>query len=191
MSKTFFSIIFFLFLNLSFSQKNNLYVYETYQDYVSNKPIDYGLATGYGMTLGTRYIITKKDNKEKKIKINKMWGFKIGDYLYRFSKKKNVPVSYLKNEFGLCFYIEADFTLRKAVWGVDYFNSTDHKNDGYFFSDDLNSEINEISKIVKIDNPSAELKIFIDCIKDANERYGDQAKFNGYTKCILPEKEKP
>ncbi len=185
MTNKFFLIIFLFFFNTLFSQKNNLYVYENYQDYISNKPIDYGVATGYGMKLGSRYIITNSENKKTKIKINKIWGFKIGNYLYRFNKKKNIPVSFLKNELGLFFYIEADFTLSKAIWGVDYSNSTDHRNDGYFYSNDLDSEIIEISKIVKIDNPSADLKIFIDCIKEANDRYGYQAQFNGYTKCIL------
>lgn len=191
MSKTFFSIIFFLFLNFSFSQKNNLYVYETYQDYVSNNPIDCGLATGFGEIFGFKYIMVKNDNKDKKIKINNKWGFKIGNFLFRFNEKENIPVSYLKNELGLYFYIDAEFTLSQAIWGFDYSNSSDNKNDGYFYSNDLNSKIFEISKIVKIENPSTELKDFIECIKDAKERYGDQAKFNSYTKCILPKKEKP
>lgn len=188
MKKFIFTLFLLICFNNSFSQTNNLYVYETYQDFINNNSIDYGLATGYGMNLGKRYIVTKNNGQEKRIKTNKVWGFKIGDYLYRFCKKKNVPVSFLKNEHGICLYIEGDFTLRIAIWGVDYKKSTDHNNDGYFFSSNLESEILEISKIKKFKNKSNELDGFINCINEANKRYGDQAKFNGYTKCIFPNK---
>ncbi len=189
MKNIFLILITFFCTNIAFSQNNNLFVFKTYADYQNNNFVDNGKVTGYGMNLGSNYIIVDDNGKEKKVKINKFWGFKIGDYIYRFSKNENKPVSILNPDFGIFLYIDADFTLRKAVWGIDNFNSSEHNNDGYFYSDNLESEIIEISKIVKYKNPSAELIPFIECIKEANERYGLQAKFNSYGKCIFPKKE--
>lgn len=96
MKKFIFTLFLLICFNNSFSQTNNLYVYETYQDFINNNSIDYGLATGYGMNLGKRYIVTKNNGQEKRIKTNKVWGFKIGDYLYRFCKKKKCSSIFFK-----------------------------------------------------------------------------------------------
>lgn len=189
MKKIIFLLSFFFFVSSSNSQiltpGNHIFVFKTYEDFVNNKSEDLGQVTSYG-SLNVFVLENLEKNKQKKFKLNDYWGYKIGNYTFRIFKKEGVTVSFIRNDFGLSLYIDGAFTMRKAVWGIDFFNSTTHENDGYFYSDSLNSEIFEISKIVKYKNPSAEMIPLIECIKEANERYGVQAKFNGQGKCIFP-----
>lgn len=191
MKKIIFLFSFFFFVISSNSQiltpGNHIFVFKTYEDFVNNKSEDLGQVTSYGgLNVFVLEDLAKK--KQKKHKLNDYWGYKVGNYTFRTLKKEGICVSFLKKDFGVCLYIAGTFAMSYAVWGYDFFNESLNK-DGYFYSDSLNSEIFEITKIVKYNNPRSEIIPLIECIKEANERYGLQAKFNSQGKCIFPKKE--
>ncbi len=81
------------------------------------------------------------------------------------------------------FYVDGYLYMDKAIYNENS-GSTFRDSDGVFYSDDLNSEVFEITKIISKEKNNPNLKDLIECIKDAKSRAGVQSKFNGYMECI-------
>jgi hypothetical protein len=189
MKNILFFIIIFLALN-SYSQElfhteKKLIIYKTYSDFINKSGEDFGFIKMYGNAMfGGFAFDLVKDNKEIKVKVNQYWGFSIGEYFFRMYNSKKIPICIIKNQFDLFFYADGYLYFGIAIWDKDI-GVTEENTDGYFYSQDLTSKVYEITDLSKIKNPSPELSTLIECINKGKKRYGDQAKLNSYTKCLL------
>lgn len=162
---------------------DNLIVFDTYEDFISNKGKDCGVITDYlTSSWGDNKITVENSSKKEVINTNKLWGYKIGDYIYRMNKNKiRIPLLvYLVKD--KVFYIDGTYRISKDMI-MSSFGS--RKTDGIFYSDNLNSEVFQITKLIKNEKNNSKYNVLIDCLKEAKKRYGINAKFNGYFKCIL------
>lgn len=186
------SLFLFLFSFVCFTassqkkvSKHKLIVFNTYEDYLAEKGQDYGFVTGRGFPEGpgNKIFVLNGEKKDKGIKVDKVWGFQIGKYLFRMNQYTiNLPMLVLYEKEKL-FYIDGYLFLDKAMFDEDTGFSY-RKSDGVFYSDNLNSEVFEISKMIKKEKDNPKLKEMIECLKDAKERVGIQSKYNGYVECI-------
>lgn len=181
-----FLVIFFLFLSTSYGQNNSnksLIVFKTYEDFVSNSGLNLGKISDYSYdNWGGNKIVVIKEDVEEKININQYWGFSIDDNIFRMNKDGiRLPLLVLKKNEKI-FYVDGYIYFDKIVFGKNGYSI--RESDGYFYSDNLNSEIFEITKIIKKEKDNPKLKDLIECIKKAKKRIGYQSKFNGYSKCL-------
>jgi hypothetical protein len=179
-------LILFITSDLLFSQGrklgDNLIVFYTYEDFISNKGKDCGVITKfYTSSWGENRITVENSGKEEVINTNKLWGYKSGDYLYRMNKKKTrIPLLvYLVKD--KVFYIDGTYRISEDKIMSSF---ASRKTDGIFYSDNLNSEVFQITKLIKNEKNNSKYNFLIDCLKEAKKRYGINAKFNGYLKCI-------
>ncbi len=185
-----FIIVLFSISSLSkiYSQKatpKNLIVYKTYEDYTSNSGINLGIISALRNSDmgGNKIFVKDENNKEIKININQYWGFSVNNFIFRMNKNSVlIPMLVLKNNEKI-FYGDGYLYISKIVFNNDN-GSTFIKSDGVFYSDDLNSKVFEITKIIKNEKDNPKLVDFIECIKQGKERYGAQSKLNGYLKCV-------
>ncbi len=184
-----FSLILFFTISLSniycqnVSEKS-LIVYKTYEDFMNNTGLNLGTITNYvSGTWGDNKIVIKRGNKEDKINMNQYWGFRVDDYIFRMNKDGiKLPLLVLKKDEKI-FYADGYLYYNKIMFDRDE-GSSIRESDGYFYSDNLNSEVFEITKIIKNEKDNPKLKELIECIKKAKKRYGVQSKFNGYSECL-------
>lgn len=164
--------------------EHQLIVYNTYEDFVADKGENYGFNTGTSNdSWGGNRIHVGDAQADKAINTNNFWGYKIGDYLFRMNKYSlRVPMLVL-NVKEKVFYVDGYVFLRKAIYNESG-GSSFRESDGCFYSDDLNSEVFEITKLIKKEKDNPKLKEIIECLKDAKSRLGVQSKFNGYIACI-------
>ena len=168
----------------------HLIVFETYNDYKSGKGQDYGLITDHTNTSwGINEIFIDNgltDRGKPKVKVidtNKFWGYQIGNYLFRMNTYSlRVPMVVL-NENKKVFYIDGYMLMNKAIFNEDGGN-TFRESDGCFYSDDLNSQVYEITRMVRNEKDNPQLKEMIECIKEAKKRRGVQRQFDQYLECI-------
>ena len=88
----------------------------------------------------------------------------------------------VKNEDKV-FYLDGYLFLYRALYN-DQDDSSFRSSDGCFYSDDLSSEVYEITKMIKKEKDNPQYKEMIECIKESKKRLGVQSQFNGYVKCI-------
>ena len=192
MTKSLLIALLFMFFSAN-AQKvsdKHLIVFETYNDYKSGKGQDLGLITDYANTSwGQNEIFidngfTDRDKpKVKVIDTNKFWGYQIGDLLFRMNTYSlRVPMLVL-NENKKVFYIDGYMVMKRAIFNEDG-GHTFRESDGCFYSDDLNSQVYEITRMVRNEKGNPELKDMIECIKEAKKRRGVQRKFDQYLECI-------
>jgi hypothetical protein len=161
-----------------------LYVFNSYEDFVNDKPTYVGEYAGrkWDSWFGTTLYYKDESGKEHKYKPSDVWGFKIDDYFFRSFDLKN-PVQILKKNIKI-FYINAGVMLQRI-----YFDSpemeTQIEGEAFFFSDDLNSKIFEIGKLKSKAQDVPELEALINCLKRANKRANAQGRLNSTTECIL------
>lgn len=181
-------LLFCLAYITAFSQNKvsdkKLIVFNTYEDYVAKKGEDYGFITGKANdSWGGNKIYVGNAQKDKAINTNKFWGYQIGGYLFRMNTYSlRVPMLVLNGKEKV-FYIDGYLFLDKAIYNEDAGRSF-RDSDGCFYSDDLNSEVFEITKMISKEKNNPKLKDMIECLKDAKGRMGVQSKFNGYVECI-------
>ncbi|MBG6112143.1 hypothetical protein IWX84_003042 [Flavobacterium sp. CG_9.10] len=182
----YFLLIFFLFESVLYCQDNsnkNLIIFKTYEDFVSNSGINLGIIVNYLCTdWGANKIVVKNGSQEEKINMNKYWGFKIDNYIFRMNKDGlRLPLFVFKNNEKV-FYIDGYINFDKIAFGSDGYSI--RESDGCFYSDNLNSEVFEITKIIKKEKYNPKLKDLITCIKRSKKRAGYQSQFNGYIECL-------
>lgn len=161
-----------------------VFMFKTHEDFKSNNHIYVGDYDGYIWGSGGGNIIkVVYDNDYKKINMNDYWGFILDDYVFRVSHKKpRIPVCVIKTEpkvfymggyFFLSYFYDGDFSSSRIA-------------SGYFYSDDMNSRVYPIEKILKKEKETTnnELKSLLKCVEKGKKRYGYQAQFNGYSKCF-------
>lgn len=184
-------VLILIFSNNFFGQDKvsdkNLIVYKSSNDFLSKKGDDFGkILNASSNSWGGNAIYTvAADGKKITCHLNDFWGFSIGKYEFRMNKfSLRIPMWIIKNDEKF-FYMDGYLILNKAMFGTDDdFSMRD--SDGYFYSDDLDSKVYEITKIIHNEKDNIKLKDLIECIKIGKKRSGIQAKFNGYSKCILP-----
>lgn len=186
MNLKYFVIIFFLLESTFYSQDNsnkNLIIFNTYEDFIGNSGINSGIVVNYLYTTwGVNKIVVKNGNSEEKINMNKYWGFKIDNYIFRMNKDcKRLPLLIFKNDEKV-FYIDGYINFNKIAFGSDGYSI--RESDGCFYSDNLNSEVFEITKIIKREKDNPRLKDLIACIRKSKKRAGYQSQFNGYMQCL-------
>ncbi len=180
-----------LLVILSFSWLNNfaqedskkldlkLYVFDTYADFLNDKGRYVGVYSSYSWsTVGTNNLWV--DDNKKKVPMKNMWGFKIGDFVFRMGEKPKIPLTVIKKGEKI-FYIDGYIYLN-YLKGDDL--STTRTTHPLFYSDDLNTEIYEIEQIIEKEKGNAELKEICDCV-EANKKTRDiEARFNANVKCV-------
>ena len=183
-----FFLIASLFTMLSMTAQpnaKNLIVFHTYEEYKNGNGKDYGLIIGMSNSSWGANKFRVEDGKRKNgktINLNKIWGFKIGDYLFRMNTYSHHIPLVVVNGKEKVFYIDGYMILNREIWNREPESFRD--TDGCFYSDDLASEVFEITKMIKNEKDNANLKHMIECIEEAKERLGAQSKFNGYMQCI-------
>lgn len=183
--------LFFMLVQLSAAQEEVSYdksivVYDTYDDFENENGTYVGRVESYSWTdlFGSNKLYYVDNNQEeKKLNINKYWGFSIGEYMFR-NKKGNprIPLAIVKHQEVVIYmdgYLFISMIIKNSASG-----SSSRTKKSVFYSNELDSDIYEISKILKKEKNNPALANFRACIKKGTKRYGYQAKLNGYTKCI-------
>lgn len=182
----YFLLIFFLFESVFYCQDNsnkNLIIFKTYEDFESNSGLNLGKISDYSYdNWGGNKIFVIKEDVEEKININQYWGFSIDDNTFRMNKNGiRLPLLVLKKDEKI-FYVDGYVYFDKIVFGKNGYSIRD--SDGYYYSDNLNTEVFEITKIIKKEKNNPILKDLITCIKRSKKRAGYQSQFNGYIECL-------
>jgi len=158
------------------------YLYLTFEDFTNNNTKYVGEYVSYSWSsLGTNKIYVKNGTKETKININKYWGFKINGKVFRLKKvNPKIPLLLLKSK-DINLYIDGYMYLHY----LEFFSTNSSRTtEAIFYSDDLNSKIYKVDKLVKHHKNTTSISNFRECIKKGTKRYGYQAKFNSYMKCV-------
>lgn len=175
------------FCYFTFAQENKiperkLYMYKTFAD-LKNDTGEYKgtFKTTIINSWGRNTLFGDLNGEEQKVNANKYWGFRIGDFVFR---RKNSRPKMLVAIIGVkekVFYANGYVYLNMLL---DAGGSMFHVKKPAFYSDDFESEIIDIDELIENEEGNESLSPLIDCLKKAADRYGYQAKFNGYTKCI-------
>lgn len=130
---------------------------------------------------GKNNIFVVKELKEEKVNINKYWGFKINNNIFRNHKSSpKIPLRIISIKEKI-FYIDGYFFLGSLKYGI---SSSSRTKEAVFYSDTFESKIYTIDKLIKKEKNNKKLLAITNCLKKAKKRYGYQAKFNSYCKCI-------
>lgn len=180
----------FFAVNAQKVSDKHLIVFETYNDYKSGKGKDYGLITDYeNSDWGKNKILidngfTERDKpKVKVVDLNNFWGYQIGDFIFRMNTYSlRLPMLVL-NKNKKVFYIDGYMVMKRAIFD-EHGGHTFIESDGCFYSDDLNSQVHEITRMIRNEKGNPELKDMIECIKEAKKRRGVQRQFDRYVECI-------
>lgn len=191
MKKLLFIFTVFLSLNLQGqeTQKQVNYdktttMYKTFADFQAKKGVSAGEYAGFSWnSWGINTLHVMNGGKETKVNMNDYWGFTVGDFLFRSkSNGMRIPVVVL-NVTSKVYYCEGymflDMIKHNATGG-----SSNRTDDSVFYSDDMESDIYEITKIISKEKDNPELAGMIECIKKGKKRRGYQAQFNSYYECI-------
>ena len=157
--------------------------YETYDQLVNDNGIHVGrFYNSFGSFFGSYKLIVIKDGKEKEVVLKKLWGFKVGDKLFRMKKTSpNMPIMVYKVKDKVFYY--NGYLFLNYIKGYGAYTNNDSKN-VVFYSDNLNSKVYSIYKLPNKEKGNELFSELIECVKKAKERYGDQAEVNSLFKCI-------
>ncbi len=131
-------LLIFYFLFKVASAKDIIGTYATYDDFINNTMDTMDGYIGFGHAKGQVTLRFIKDSVEKKVKCKDIWGFKLGDRLYRVDQKFGQP-AYVLSVGKIIYYENGQsymdaYKTKKAV-GVFTI--------GYlcYFSKNMNSEM--------------------------------------------------
>ena len=161
----------------------NVYMYKTIEDFNSQKGEFVGELSWfewYGW--GSSQLFLKNNDVETKLNLNKYWGFKIGDYLFRMNNNSPKMPLCVVNTNEKVFYINGFFYLSIIRYGIP--GSSDRSENAVFYSDTIDSEIYAITKIINNEKDNPKLQELIECIKKGKKRYGAQSQFNAFSECL-------
>ncbi|MCF8464000.1 MAG: hypothetical protein K9G41_04125 [Flavobacteriales bacterium] len=158
---------FFLLTAISFQSLAkddfSLTVYETYADYQNKSGKSLYEFIGYDWTMGSLHLFFRvKKKEESKVKVTTVWGFTIGDQLYRVMDGR--PYRVLMQ--GKVVYCENGVAHLNMLIGDE--KESDVELGGYsFLSENLNSEIIEFpsAKAGKAFGENAALKPLFECVE--------------------------
>ena len=158
----FFALIFLSFQTLA-KDDFSLTVYETYTDYENKTGKSLYEFIGYDWTLGSLHLLFRvKKKEESKVKVTTVWGFTIGDQLYRVISGK--PYRVLLQ--GKAIYCENGIAHLNMLIGDE--NESDVELGGYsFLSENLNADIIEFpsAKAEKTFESNTALKPLFECVE--------------------------
>jgi hypothetical protein len=163
--KFLFSALFASILSLhSFAQTDfSLTVYETYADHQAKKGKSLYEFIGYDWTLGSLHLYFRiKKKEESKVKATTIWGFTVGDQLYRVIDGR--PYRMLMS--GTVVYYENGIAHLNMLIGEE--NSSEVELGGFsFISQNLTTEIIEFpsAKATKEFGEKPELKLLFECVE--------------------------
>lgn len=180
-------VILLFFVNSVLSQedsisKYDLVLYETYDDFKQNKGVNKGKMLTYQYsTWGSNKIeLVNKEN----INLNDYWGFTVDEYLFRMNKYSlRIPMFVYVLDKKV-FYIDGYLVFNKIAFNSKREGRTIRESEAIFYSNDLNSEVYEISKFTSREKNNTHYKELVACFNLAKKRYGYQAQFNGRKKCL-------
>lgn len=173
-------LLLFNFIVIS-AQNKEIYIYKSFKQFENNTPEHIGTYEGHESNLFGFSFFFIENGKKRYYKINKSyWGFRIGDYIFRTYKHDALIPLFIMKKKEKVFYLHGELALsqiRKVsslAWG----------HHGIFYSDDFESKVYQIAKIVDKEKNNKALKSLCDCIKEQKKRFGDQARFSGYKDCV-------
>ncbi|MFG6686891.1 hypothetical protein ACGK9U_09940 [Mariniflexile sp. HNIBRBA6329] len=166
----------------NYQKSKELYIYNTYEDFKNKKDVYLGQISNFSWSSwGKNKLCAIINSKEVKVNINKYWGFRLDDVFFRINKSSpRIPVLILGSSEKI-FYIDGYFYLGEILSGS---SSSSRTTNALFYSDDFESKIIHIDKLPKYEKNNQSLSEIINCINKGKKRYGYQAKFNSYYKCI-------
>lgn len=186
MSKLLFTILCCLVINFSFAQDSEeidkrFFVFDTYEDFKNNEGRYIGLYHAFNWYWRGNMIRYEVDNAGEDMRVNDFWGFRIGDYYFRNKTAgPNIPVEIILNKDKV-FYLDGYIRLKYLAGEEEAYLRSEK---AVFYSDDFESKIYTIDKLIKKEDKNAALSSLIPCLKKAKERYGYQAQFNNYVECL-------
>jgi len=160
-------------------------MYKTYADFQAKKGVPAGQYFSFSWSSwGKNTLHTYVNGKEQKFDINDYWGFTVGDFLFRSRQNQiRIPVVVLNIKNSKVFYCEGymflDMIRADATSG-----RSSRTDDSIFYSDDMEGDIYEITKLPKKEKGNPELAGMIECVKKGEKRRGYQAQFNSFYECI-------
>lgn len=168
--------------NVEFDKK--IYVYKTYEDYVNNVADEKGELDGHEWSLfsGAKIFLKSTSGNERKYFMAKnMWGFKIDKFLFRVVNN-DYPVCLIKQK-GKYFYSIGNLQLSRIKFDSPNMSiQVDGKV--LFYSDEINSDVFEISKLKSNEKNNPEYEPIINCLKEAKKRHSKQGVLNSTIDCV-------
>ena len=119
-------MLFFSTWNYLSALDNNLTVYDTYEDYVSQKGLEYEGDYKFSnviILMNQKFINfknldkTSNENRKVRLKMKRIWGFQLGDKLFRIMDRWHEPV-YVRNQGDFVYYENGIAILKMLKKGV-------------------------------------------------------------------------
>ncbi|MEZ4859340.1 MAG: hypothetical protein R2781_11075 [Flavobacteriaceae bacterium] len=180
----FLSIFLYSFGQEQATESEAFYIFETYDDFKQDKGTYLGIFNGISTDPFSFkiYYITPDNKKDSKV-MNSLWGFKVGDYYFRYKRGRWNSPMLIRGIRGKVFYYEGELFLTMMLHDSDS-GTTENTKNLVLYSDDLESDFIKIDKFSKREKDNPMFVELIPCIEKALDRYGYSAKFKSLTKCI-------
>lgn len=183
-------IIFLMFFcGVAFGQDykeldREVYVYKTFEDAQNDKGEFIGEYESHKWTndlvSNKNILFVKKDGAEIKypLKHDELWGFRVGNVVFRMAKR--LPVTIVKIS-DLIFYNDG-YMFLNYLDGEGM--KTTRSTDVIYYSDNLESDIHVINRVLTYKKDIPEMEGFLKCIDESLHLRGYQNRVDGCTVCI-------
>lgn len=158
-------------------------MYKTYADFKGEKGVMVGQLDSFSWHSWGGNTLHVTGGKQEKVNMNDYWGFTVGDFLFRSKQNgMRIPVVVL-NVTSKIYYCEG-YMFLDMIRANSTGGSSSRTDESIFYSDDMEGDIMEITKIISKEKDNPELAGMVECIKKGKKRRGYQAQFNSFYECI-------